>query len=382
LEGKIVEVYLDNSATTAPCEQAIEAMNSVLRDNWGNPSSLHKRGMRAEAVLEDARLTVAKELSCRSEELYFTSGGTESNNIAVFGTVNAQKRRGKRIVTTSIEHSSIEESVKFLESQGYEVVRLPVDSSGRFSEKDLMRAVTPDTVLVSLMLVNNEVGTFQPVEAARRAVNVAGSPAYIHCDAVQAFGKIKIKASSLDVDTMSVSSHKIHGPKGVGALYVKKGLLLVPRTYGGLQEKKLRPGTEPMPAIAGFAGAVKALPSPSSGLDQVGRLRDYLCYEMERMGGIIINSPPNSLPYIINISVEGINSEPMLNYLSEREIYVSSGSACAKGKKSHVLKAMGLSDDRISSALRISLSRMTTFEEIDTFLTALGEMKNSIKPRR
>ncbi|NLB37242.1 MAG: cysteine desulfurase [Clostridiales bacterium] len=378
----MVEVYLDNSATTAPCKQAIEAMNTALGDNWGNPSSLHRRGICAQALLDDARLTVAKELSCRSEEVYFTSGGTECNNIAVFGTINAQKRRGKRIVTTSVEHSSIEEPVRFLESQGYDVVKLPVDSSGRFSEKDLMRAVTSDTILVSLMLVNNEVGTVQPVNAARRAVNAAGSPAYIHCDAVQAFGKIKIRVSSLDVDILSISSHKIHGPKGVGALYVKKNLFLVPRTYGGLQEKKLRPGTEPMPLIAGFAAAIKALPNPSTVVEQVSRLRDYLCYEMERMGGITINSPPNSLPYIVNISVDGLNSEPMLNYLSDREIYVSSGSACAKGKKSRVLKAMGLSDDRIASALRISLSRMTTFEEIDTFLMVLDEMKGSLKRRR
>ncbi|HZJ78456.1 MAG TPA: cysteine desulfurase family protein [Clostridia bacterium] len=377
-----MEVYLDNSATTAPCSEAVEATQSTLRNCWGNPSSLYKRGLEAEKVLESSRKLVAKQLSCKSDEIYFTSGGTESNNLAIFGTVNALKRRGHRIVSTSIEHPSVEECLKYLEGLGFEVIRLTVDSEGRFSQKDLMAAVNSKTILVSLMLVNNEVGTIQPVEFARRAVNATGAPAYIHCDAVQAFGKTRLQVSDLDVDLISISSHKIHGPKGVGALYIRKGIRIEPRAFGGTQEKRIRPGTEPMPAIAGFGAAVKALPNPATEIHKISRLRDYLCYKLGLMDGITINSPKDSLPYITNISVNGINSEPMLNFLSDRGIYVSAGSACSKGKKSSVLKAMGLSDERISSALRISFSRMTTFEDIDVLLDGLSAVQSNIRPRR
>lgn len=377
-----MEVYLDNSATTAPCSEAVEATQSTLRNCWGNPSSLYKRGLEAEKVLESSRKLVANQLSCKSDEIYFTSGGTESNNLAIFGTVNALKRRGHRIVSTSIEHPSVEECLKYLEGLGFEVIRLTVDSEGRFSQKDLMAAVNSKTILVSLMLVNNEVGTIQPVEFARRAVNATGAPAYIHCDAVQAFGKTRLQVSDLDVDLISISSHKIHGPKGVGALYIRKGIRIEPRAFGGTQEKRIRPGTEPMPAIAGFGAAVKALPNPATEIHKISRLRDYLSYKLGLMDGITINSPKDSLPYIANISVNGINSEPMLNFLSDRGIYVSAGSACSKGKKSSVLKAMGLSDERISSALRISFSRMTTFEDIDVLLDGLSAVQSNIRPRR
>ena len=217
-----MEAYLDNSATTQPCKEAIDKMNYALRTSWGNPSSLHAKGIAASELIEEARKNVAKKLSCEADEIYFTSGGTESNNIAVFGAANAQKRRGSRIITTSIEHSSIEESVKALENQGYDVVRLRVNERGVIDERQLYAATNPSVVLISMMYVNNEVGSIQPVEFAKRAVTHSGANALIHCDAVQAFGKVQLKPYNMGVDLMSISSHKIHGPKGAGALFVKK----------------------------------------------------------------------------------------------------------------------------------------------------------------
>ena len=267
----LMTAYLDNSATTPVCGEAVEAMKTAVTELWGNPSSLHQKGIEADEMLENARSNIARRLFCRDDEVYFTSGGTESNNLAVQGAAHAMRRRGRRIVTTSVEHPSIEETVKHLESEGFEVIRLGVDRKGRISERELFDAVTPDTVLVSIMAVNNETGTVQPVEAARTAVTRAKSPALIHCDAVQAFGKLPLKPAAMGVDLMTVSSHKIHGPKGVGALYVKKGVRLSPIVFGGLQEEKLRPGTQPMPAIAGFGAAAAAMPNLTAQLKKVDR---------------------------------------------------------------------------------------------------------------
>lgn len=384
--GIAVECYLDNSATTPVCEQAVAAVTDALRNNWGNPSSLYRKGMEAEEVLENARASVADKLNCRSEEVVFTSGGTESNNIAVLGTANAMKRYGKRVVISSVEHSSIEESASQLEQQGFEVIRLPVGRDGKVPVEELYRAVNRNTVLVSMMAVNNEVGSVQPVAEMRRAVKAAGAPAVIHCDAVQAFGKLPgLRPSALGVDLMSISSHKIHGPKGAGALYVRGGykqggsaVHAAPRTFGGLQEKKLRPGTEPVPAIAGFGAAAKALPDAARVYPRIEALQHYLRDGLAAIEGVTINSPDDALPYILNIST-GVNSEPMMNFLSSKGIYVSSGSACAKGHKSHVLVRMGLPEASVSSALRVSFSHRTTLEEVDYFLAALAEGKRTIR---
>ena len=383
-----MECYLDNSATTPVCDEAIRAVHDVLADRWGNPSSLYRKGMDAEAALENARDSVARRLSCHADEIVFTSGGTESNNIAVLGTANAMRRYGKRVVISSVEHSSVGESARQLESMGFDVVRLLVDADGKVSAQALQRAVTRDTILVSVMAVNNEVGSIEPVSDVRRIVRAAGSPAVVHCDAVQAFGKLPgLKPSAMGVDLMSVSAHKIHGPKGAGALYVRGGfrpggaVRTGARTFGGLQEKTLRPGTEPVPAIAGFGAAADALPDVQRALAHAEALRAHLLAGLDAIGGIMINSPADALPYIVNIST-GVNSEPMMNYLSRREVYVSSGSACAKGHKSHVLRSMGLPDNRITSALRVSFSHYTTHEEIDTFLTALEEGKRAIRTGR
>lgn len=374
--------YLDNSATTPVCGEAVEAMKTAVTELWGNPSSLHQKGIEADEMLENARSNIARRLFCRDDEVYFTSGGTESNNLAVQGAAHAMRRRGRRIVTTSVEHPSIEETVKHLESEGFEVIRLGVDRKGRISEHELFDAVTPDTVLVSIMAVNNETGTVQPVEAARTAVARAKSPALIHCDAVQAFGKLPLKPAAMGVDLMTVSSHKIHGPKGVGALYVKKGVRLSPIVFGGLQEEKLRPGTQPMPAIAGFGAAAAAMPNLTAQLKKVTELRDYMCERLLSLGGVVINSPEDALPYVTNISVLGINSEPMLNFLSSRGVYVSSGSACSKGHQSSVLKNMGLSDEVRKSPLRISFSRFTTKEEIDMLIDGISAGQKAIRKNK
>lgn len=374
-----MEAYLDNSATTQPCKEAVEKMNYALRTCWGNPSSLHSKGIAASELLEEARNNIAKKLSCESDEIFFTSGGTESNNIAVFGAAYAQRRRGSRIITTSIEHSSVEESVKALENQGYDVVRLRVNERGVIDERQLYAATNPSVVLISMMYVNNEVGSIQPVEFAKRAVVHSGANALIHCDAVQAFGKVQLKPYNMGVDLMTVSSHKIHGPKGAGALFVKKGTKLVQHSFGGLQENKIRPGTEPLPAIAGFGAAAAAIPDYSESLKYVTDLRNYMVAKLRTIEGVRINSPKNALPYITNISVEGIPSEVMLNYLSGLGICVSSGSACSKGHKSRVLKAMNLSDDVINTALRISLSVFTTKEEIDYLIGGIASARKTMR---
>lgn len=374
-----MEAYLDNSATTQPCKEAVEKMNYALRTCWGNPSSLHSKGIAASELLEEARNNIAKKLSCESDEIFFTSGGTESNNIAVFGAAYAQRRRGSRIITTSIEHSSVEESVKALENQGYDVVRLRVNEWGVIDERQLYAATNPSVVLISMMYVNNEVGSIQPVEFAKRAVVHSGANALIHCDAVQAFGKVQLKPYNMGVDLMTVSSHKIHGPKGAGALFVKKGTKLVQHSFGGLQENKIRPGTEPLPAIAGFGAAAAAIPDYSESLKYVTDLRNYMVAKLRTIEGVRINSPENALPYITNISVEGIPSEVMLNYLSGLGICVSSGSACSKGHKSRVLKAMNLSDDVINTALRISLSVFTTKEEIDYLIGGIASARKTMR---
>jgi len=324
-------------------------------------------------LLEQARCEIAKKLFCRYEEVYFTSGGTEGNNIVVFGAVQALKRQGKRIVTTGIEHTSVYEPIKQLESEGFEVMRLKVDNTGRISEEDLKNAINSDTILVSIMAINNEIGTIQPIEAAKKAVETARAPALIHCDAVQAFGKMTVKPSAMGVDLLTLSSHKVHGPKGAGAIYVKKGVHIAPRLYGGTQEGKLRPGTQPLPAISGFGAAVKALPNIAFELENACKIRDYFVSELKHLNNIIINSPPDALPFVVNLSVLGVKSEHMLNFLSERGVYVSSGSACAKGQQSRVLKEMGLDDERLNSPLRVSFSRFTTKEHINMLLEGIGE---------
>ena len=274
-----MQAYFDNSATTKPLPEAVEAVSRAMTETWGNPSSLHVIGDTANGELENARRTLASAFGCRQQEVYFTGSGTESNNIAVFGTVEALKRRGNRIVTTAVEHPSVEGCMKRLENEGFDVVRLPVDKTGQISEEAIYEAVNDKTILVSLMLVNNEVGSIMPVKAAAKALKRAGAPGHVHVDAVQGFGKVPVGPKALGADLISVSGHKVHGPKGVGALYVKKGTRLVSPVLGGGQEDNIRPGTQGTPAIAGFAAAVDTgilhgdLSSYIAHVHQLGRRR-------------------------------------------------------------------------------------------------------------
>ena len=360
-----MECYFDNSATTKPCPEAVAAMTEALTETWGNPSSLHSVGDSASRLLEASRKTLAAAFRCQPDEVFFTGSGTEANNLAVFGTVQALGRRGTRIVTTCLEHPSVEEPMKRLEEQGFEVVRLSADAFGCVAEEDLARAITKDTILVSIMLVNNEVGSIQPVQAARRAVTRVKSPAYIHVDAVQAFGKLPVVPKDLGADLVSVSAHKVHGPKGVGALYKKKGLRLSPYVLGGGQEGNVRSGTQGMPAIAGFAAAVAAMGDREEHLAHVRAVRDTLLNGLSDLPDVTVNSGPDALPYILNLSLAGVPSEVLRNYLSEQGVYISTGSACAKGHRSPVLTAMELPAERIDSAVRISFSRDSTVEEAE-----------------
>lgn len=367
------EIYFDNSSTTMVCREAAEKVMEIMTREYGNPSSLHTMGFRAERELTEARASVAGLLHAKSEEITFTSGGTEADNMALFGAAQARKKRGNHIVTTLLEHPAVLNTAKRLEQDGFSVTYLHPDSFGKISPEQVYGAVTADTILVSVMSVNNEVGSILPVEAAARAIADKNAPALLHSDAVQAFGKLPLNPGKAGIDLMSVSAHKIHGPKGVGALYMKKGVHLTPHTYGGGQEKNVRPGTESMPLIAGFGVAVKALPDLSGELKAMEELNRHCRERLKEFPQVTVNSPEDALPYILNISVGGIRAETMLHFLSDREIYVSSGSACSKGKESPVLTAMCLPRERIASALRLSFSRYNTKEEIDIFIGALRD---------
>lgn len=356
-------------------------MLPVLTDNFGNPSALHAKGVRARTALETARGRIADVLSCAPEEVCFSHSGTLANNTAIFGAAEAKKRQGNRIVTTAVEHPSVAACMARLEERGFEVIRLKPSHNGAFAPEDLLGAVNKNTVLVSCMLVNNETGAVNPVELLQKAVKRAGAPALIHVDAIQAFGKMPVKPARLGVDLLTVSGHKIHGPKGVGALYVRKGVSLRPYALGGGQENGLFSGTEPLPAIVGFGAAAAALPDPRQTLEKMTSLRRYTLQQLKTVPGVAINSPADGLPYIINLSVAGVPSQVLINYLSERGIYVSAGSACKKGRRSEVLSVMGLPPARIDSAARVSMSRYTTYEEMDAFVNAIRNATREIRTK-
>ena len=372
--------YLDNSATTKPCTGARQKMLYAIDECWGNPSSLHGKGIDADMLLLSARRAVAKSLSADEKEILFTSGGTESNNLAILGAAHAMKRKGNKVITSAVEHPSVLKCFDRLESEGFTTVQIPTDKRGLIDLEALEREIDESTVLVSIMAVNNEVGTIQPVDKIKSIIKRKSSPALFHIDAVQAYGKLPLNVKKLGADLMSISSHKIHGPKGAGALFVRNGTRLIPNALGGGQEKDLRPGTEPMVAIAGFFGAVEEL-NINKSLSEVTALRNSFINKLSAIEGVSINSPHDALPYIVNLSLSGLRSETVLNLLSSMGICVSSGSACAKGHKSYVLTAMGLSDKEIDSSLRVSLSRFTTQEELDYFIGGITKAMNTIMKR-
>lgn len=374
-----MQVYFDNSSTTAVCKAAADKAYEMMISCYGNPSSLHSFGLEAEREVESARSTIAKSLGASDREIFFTSGGTEANNLAVLGAARSRRRLGNRVVTSAIEHSSVLESCKELERRGVEVVYLNPDENGKVKIEDLESAIDEKTILVSLMAVNNETGAVQPYDKVGRVIKRKKAPAVFHCDCVQAYGKLRLNPERAGIDLLSVSAHKLHGPKGVGALYIKRGVRVSPQHFGGEQQGKIRPGTEPVPLIAAFAAAVKE--TDYSAADEVAKIRDYIKSQLSQLERVYVNSPDDALAYILNFSVEGIRSETMLHCLAEREIYVSSGSACAKGKPSHVLTAMGLSKARADSAIRASFSKYSTLEQAQYFCEAISQATKELVRR-
>lgn len=373
-------IYFDNSATTKPCETAISEMISSAASEWGNPSSLHELGIEAEATLEKARKLFSESIFCRSDEIFFTAGGTQGNNIAILGAAIAGRKKGKTVITTKIEHPSVLRCFEYLKENDFNVRYLSVDKYGKIRLDELGSMLNDDVVLVSIMTVNNELGTIQPISEVGKLIHKNAKNAVFHSDMVQAFGKMNINVGKLGVDLATFSGHKIHAPKGAGALFVKKGTKLVSPSLGGGQEGGIRSGTQPMPAIAGFYGAMKET-DIKKGEKVVGEINRYLKNEFSMIENITVNSPDDALAYILNISVTGYPSEVLLNYLSDREIYVSSGSACAKGQKSEVLIAAGLPSSNINSSLRLSFSRYNTVEEARRFVAALKNAMTDIRSR-
>ena len=362
-------IYFDNAATTKPCDDAVKAVCENLKTNWSNPSSLHGLGLKAEQTVNSSREIIAKALDTDSECIYFTSGATESNNLAIFSAAKTLGRHKKKIVTTAIEHPSVSQPVKYLEEKGFEVVYVTPNKSGEINPADIISAVDDNTCLVTCQLVNNETGYILPVAKAFKAVKRLYPKVITHCDCVQGFMKLNISASSLNADLISLSGHKIYGPKGVGALYVKKGVRVLPVNFGGGQEKGVRSGTEAVPNIAGFGAAVEVF---SKNIDEryekMSELSSYLCQQAETVEGVTVNKFSESSPYIVSVTVDNIKSETLLHYLEQKGIYVSSGSACSKGKKSDVLKAFGYDDKALDSTIRLSFSHENEKSEIDEFI--------------
>lgn len=374
-------IYLDNSATTKPCDTAIKYINEALCTNWGNPSSLHNLGVNAECILNETREKISEILNCRDDEIFFTSGGTEANNICLIGAARQLKRRGNKIITTSIEHPSVLNTCKYLEENGFTVVKVSPDTNGKISAERIINEIDDDTILISLMYVNNEIGTILPIQQVSSYLKTIKSHALLHSDCVQAFGKLHIDVEALGVDLLSASAHKIHGPKGIGFLYKSKKVNIKPILFGGGQEKNLRSGTESVPLIAGLNGALSEL-NINNSFFTISELYNYAITKLNEIDSVVINSPKtNALPYILNISVLGYRSETMLHFLENKNIFVSSGSACSKGKGSYVLNEIGLEKSTIDSSLRISFSKNNTKDDINALCDAIKEIQATLKKR-
>jgi cysteine desulfurase len=365
--------YFDNSATTKPCPEAVRAVTEALTEDWGNPSSLHSLGVNAHRRLQAARLSVAKALGAEPDRVFFTSGGTEADNWALFSAARKLGRRGKHIITTQIEHHAVLHPLRELEAQGFELTYLAPEADGTVSLEALRAALRPDTILVSVMLVNNEVGSVLPVQSMAKLTHRLAPEALFHTDAVQGFLKLPFRASSLEADLISVSSHKVHGPKGAGALWVRKGLSLPPFLQGGGQESGLRSGTEAVPNLLGFGAACEAaLPTLREDLARENALKERIRAGLAALDGVVLNGAQTA-PHIVSFAVPGLRSQGLINCLQDRGVYVSAGSACAKGHRSHVLEAMGLPPAVIDGSVRASLSRFTTEEDADALVEAVRE---------
>ena len=379
------EVYLDNSATTMAYRSVGELVQKVMCEDYGNPSSMHNKGVEAEKYIKEAKETFARLWKVQEKEVYFTSGGTESDNMALIGAARANKRAGNHLITSSIEHPAIINTMRFLEEEeGFRVTYLPVDQYGRIRLDALQEALCEDTILVSIMYVNNEVGSVQPIQEAASIVKAYNKDILFHVDAVQGFGKYKIYPKKLKVDMCSVSGHKIHGPKGVGALYIGENVKIRPIVYGGGQQHDMRSGTENVPGIAGLGVAAKMMyQNFDEKVEHLYQLKERMAEGLSKIDDVVINGMPvrEGAPHILSVSFLGIRSEVLLHTLEDRNIYVSAGSACSshKRKPSATLSAMGMSNAQIENTVRISFSEENTFEEVDYCLEVLNEVLPMLK---
>ena len=379
----IMSAYLDNAATTKPSAECVEAMCHALTEHYGNPSSLHSMGLQAQLDVDAARVQIAAALAVESNSILFTSGATESNNMAVLGTAARYGKRARKVVTTTVEHASVRAAFDTLEAQGFEVVRVaPCESMEDFAA-NFAAAVDENTCLASMMLVNNETGHILPVKAAFSAAKKKNPNLITHCDAVQGFMKVPFRAADLQADLITVSGHKVHAAKGIGALWHKKGVKLGALLHGGEQEGGIRPGTESVPLIVGFGTAVKKMRET---LDDrrtyCSALRQACMDKLSAIDGIRIQSPADGSPFILSFSAKGLRSETLLHFLAEREVYVSSGSACSKGKQSGVLQEFGIPDNLADSTIRVSFCAENTMEEIDTLVSLVALAQQTLIHKR
>ena len=378
-----MEIYLDNSATTAVSAPVMERMNAMMTANFGNPSSLHRKGFEAEQALSAARSEVAAVLGVPGERITFTCCGSEANNLAIVGACRARRRQGGRVITTAVEHESVLAPVRQLGSEGFEPVFIAPNPDGTVSPAAVADAVNEHTALVSVMHVNSETGAVNDIPAIVSAVRRKNPNLLFHCDCVQSFCKLPVTPLSWGADLVSVSAHKIHGPKGVGALYTAKGVRLLPLYYGSGQEKGLHPGTENVPGICGFGLAATQMWAKRRENTEIFRLlRRHLIENLSQIPGVCINSPEQGAPYIVNFSVPAVGSEVMIHHLERYGIYLSSGSAGARGARSHVLTAMGLPPVRIDGALRVSFCAENTTEQLDELTLRLREGLKTLAARR
>ena len=374
-----MEAYFDNSATTRVLDSVKDIVVKTMTEDYGNPAAKHRKGMEAEQYIREARKIIADSMKVQEKEILFTSGGSESNNMALIGTAWANQRAGKHIISTAIEHPSVYNPLGVLEELGFEVTILSVDHDGHISLKELEEAIRPDTILVSTMYVNNEVGAVEPVEEISRVIKAKNPSALYHVDAIQAYGKYVIRPKKQGIDLLSVSSHKIHGPKGVGFLYIRSGVKIKPLIYGGGQQAGMRSGTENVPGVAGFGAAVKEMYTDhAEKVQKLIGLKDYMTDRLGEIEGTVINSKKGeaSAPQIVSVSFEGVRSEVLLHALEDKGIYVSSGSACSSNHPgiSGTLKGIGVAQKLLDSTIRISFSIFNTKEEVDYTIDVLKEL--------
>lgn len=377
-----MDIYLDNSATTKPYKEVIDKMVYALSTDYANPSSLHRKGIEVEKNIKNIRQSIARTLGAKDKEIYFTSGGTEANNAIIRGVANLHKKRKNHIISTVIEHPSVLNTLKDLEEDGFEVTYLPVDTTGKIDIEEFKQAIKPSTCLVSIMHVNNEVGSIQPIQEIGKYLKSLNDKVYLHIDAVQSYSKINFKPSRYNIDFMSVSGHKFHGPKGIGFMYIKENNRLKPILTGGGQEIGIRSGTENTPGIYGLGEAVSIINKDlNSTVDKINSLKNLLKDEIERnIDDIKINSPEDGVCHILNVSFRGVKGEVLLHYLEQKGIYVSTGSACSSKKKgSHVLNEMKLTPVEIEGAIRFSLSNLNTEEDIKSVIPVLVESVNDLR---